>query len=225
MNAWTDRKELIQYEKFSLVGMGIWASEAWQPLTRYSTSTTGEPSASQSDRMRLANLCCSSIDRLLTTWQLLNGNSKSIDNVSGKGHEPGPEAKLAPFYKDEKYNLYDSNGVKEWTDLDYQYPNTSLPPRVMVLVARTSDSEPMKHIDYQIRRTVNMELNRSRRAVFYSPELDGKGNDYILNVVNDRCERDSLLLYWHVLTEYIATLATVTHTACTSILGPFQELS
>ena len=155
-----------------------------------------------------------------TEWQL-----KWIDNVSGKGHEPGPEAKLAPFHKDEKYNLYDSNGVKEWTDLGYQYPYTSLPPRVMVLMTQTSDSEPMKHIDHQIRRTVNMELNRSRHAVFYSPELDGKGNDYIFNVVYDRWERDSLLLYWHVLTEYIATLATVTHTACTSILGPFQELS
>ena len=42
------------------------------------------------------------------------------------------------------------------------------------------------HIAGHVRRKVNMHLNKSRQAVLSTPQLQGKDNDYLINVVYDR---------------------------------------
>ena len=42
------------------------------------------------------------------------------------------------------------------------------------------------HIKGHVRRKVNMHLNKSRQSVLSAPQLPGKENDYLVNVVYDR---------------------------------------
>jgi hypothetical protein len=42
------------------------------------------------------------------------------------------------------------------------------------------------HIKGHVRRKVNMHLNKCRQAVLSAPQLQGKDNDYLVNVIYDR---------------------------------------
>lgn len=113
-------------------------------------------------------------------WQTLNPD-KWFDNLDDS--DTGPDAKLAPFHKDQKFTLYDSNDIRDWTALNYQYDILENTPR-WIRVQGTNVTRD--HIANHVRRTVNMHLNKSRQAVLASPQLSGKENDYIINVVYDR---------------------------------------
>ena len=101
--------------------------------------------------------------------------------------ESGPTAQLPPFHIDTKFTLYNSNNVRDWTKLNYQYDTTENTPRyIRAQVAQNQTQVTGDHIRGHVRRNVNLHLNRSRHAVLASPHLRGKERDYIINIIYDR---------------------------------------
>ena len=123
----------------------------------------------------------SNVDRLLATWQALNPK-KWFDNLDPD--ESGPTASLSPFHKDTHGTVYNSNDIRDWTKLNYQYDTLENTPRW--IRAQGTPVTP-DNIVQHVRRTVNMSLNASRHAVLSAPaSLQGTTNDYIINVIYDR---------------------------------------
>lgn len=127
------------------------------------------------------------VDRQLAMWQTLNPD-KWFDNLDqgDSTHPPdnGADVGLVPFHKDQDFNLYTSDDIRDWTQLNYQYDVLENTPRW--IRAQTQGQVTDDHIAGHVRRSVNMHLNKSRHAVLAAPQLPGVGNDYIVNVLYDR---------------------------------------
>ena len=131
----------------------------------------------------MVDLVHSNVDRQLAEWQTLNPDDSSWFDDLSPG-ESGPKALLPPFHIDTKYTSYTSNDVRDWTKLNYQYDSLENTPRW--IRAQTQGQVTDDHIKGNVRRHVNLHLNKSRQAILASPHLRGKENDYIINIVYDR---------------------------------------
>jgi hypothetical protein len=48
-------------------------------------------------------------------------------------------------------------------------------------------SQPPKHLVSDLKRTLNSRYGNTRKDLFNAPSVDGRKNDYIINIVYDRC--------------------------------------
>jgi hypothetical protein len=80
---------------------------------------------------------------------------------------------------------YTSDLVKDWTKLGYQY-DTLEKPRVLRL--QPGDRSSVDHLT-QLKRVVNLKYNATRSAVLNAPDIHGKENDYLINIIYDRLAR------------------------------------
>ena len=133
---------------------------------------------------RKADTRLSNVDRQFAMWQTLNP-TKWFDNLDPS--DTGSTASLPPFHKDQNFTLYTSDDIRDWTALNYQYDVLENTPR-WIRAQTTHAGEPVTkdHIVGHVRRSVNLHLNKSRQAVLATPNLNGKENDYIINVIYDR---------------------------------------
>jgi hypothetical protein len=121
----------------------------------------------------------SNIDYQLAVWQLLNP-SKWFDN-SLPGDDK-PTDTLKPFHSDEQGSLYISDNIRGWRVLGYDYDiNTTTVDGGGQLVG-----EPEPDLG-KLKRNLNRLYGTTRGDTLHSPRISGHNNDYIINVVYDRC--------------------------------------
>lgn len=121
------------------------------------------------------------VDRQLAMWQTLNPD-KWFDNLDdGDATSSTP---LSPFHKDTQGTIYTSDDIRDWTKLNYQYDVLENTPRW--IRASTQGKVTTDHIAGHVRRTVNLHMNKARKAVLSSSQLTGTENDYLVNIIYDR---------------------------------------
>lgn len=141
------------------------------PSIHYSGFTTGRTSQSFRDPITDTGLY-SNVDRLTSIWLKLNPE-KFFDN-----HQSGdlfPKDALAPFHRDTNRTAWNSDDARHTEPWNYSYD--------------TLHHEPgQKNADYlsDIRKTINELYGQSRKDLFQFPNIHGKKNDYILNIIYDR---------------------------------------
>lgn len=137
-------------------------------------------------------------------FQTLNWDLWFNDQQSG---DPSPSDDLVPFHIDTQGNTYNSEMTRDWTKLNYQYD--VLVPRpaptgetgaeglvqpvmeaqgiLAPQAVRHEVSQPPKHLVSDLKRTLNSRYGNTRKDLFNAPSVDGRKNDYIINIVYDRC--------------------------------------
>lgn len=131
----------------------------------------------------------SNVDRQFAIWQTLNPTSwfTRKDKSDGGNRKAGPDTQktsLSPFHSDVQGSLYNSNMVRDWTNLGYSYPE---------LQPWLPQYKPFGVFDRHryikaIKRQINKLYGSTRRLILASPwsKIDGLQNDYIVNVLYER---------------------------------------
>jgi tyrosinase len=115
--------------------------------------------------------------------------------------DPTPGDPLQPFHFDTRNGAYTSDMVRDWTKLNYTYdvlvpapepvedegilakpaPSVAGQERLAIAV-QPSSGRTLSHL----RRTINNQYASTRKSLIDAPEIHGRKNDYIINIVYDR---------------------------------------
>ena len=134
------------------------------------------------------------VDRQAAIFQTLN---PSLWFDQPESDDPSPTDPLEPFHYDTHNSTYDSNMVKDWTKFNYTYDNLSQPAsgstngQPETLLAAQPQSHSATHstnISHHstLKRALNSQYGNTRRDLLHAPEIQGRKNDYIINIVYDR---------------------------------------
>ena len=152
----------------------------------------------------------SNIDRLATIFQTLNPDMWY--EVASRGTRP-----LTPFHRDSRRDFWTSNACRDWKVFNYDYDNASqspqppqpqfgvsfiaappAAPQVTLAAVPAAPAHPaasghpagaaVNKVDIPaLKKSINDRYGRIRHALRQSPHIDGRENDYIVNVIYDRC--------------------------------------
>lgn len=153
----------------------------------------------------LSLICPSNVDRQTAIFQSLNP-SLWFDHPDPAGDDPGPSDPLQPFHYDTNNSTYNSAMVRDWKELGYSYDELSLSPP-------TSNGRPHHELAVQpdihhaiqpapalapavvaasatqhssLKRALNKMYGNTRKDLQAAPEIEGRQNDYIINIIYDR---------------------------------------
>lgn len=125
-------------------------------------------------------MCASNVDRQIAIFQTLN---PKLWFDQPQPSDPAPTSDLEPFHVDDHNTTYTSNSVKDWTKLNYTYDTlASLTAKAHQGVAQPD----VQHHLPGLRRSVVQRYGNTRRALAKAPGIEGRKNDYIINVTYDR---------------------------------------
>ncbi|KAF8534625.1 common central domain of tyrosinase-domain-containing protein [Trichophaea hybrida] len=117
------------------------------------------------------------VDRQMAIWQTLNPDKWFDQPLSG---DPQPTDVLQPFHIDTKGTTYNSNMIRDWKALGYQYDTLMPPLHVLDATGQLDRDSYLSHLKRHLNeRYSNKEKDRPGN-------IDGHKNDYIINIIYDR---------------------------------------
>jgi hypothetical protein len=159
----------------------------------------------------------SNIDRQLAIWQALNPDKWFDGRLET---DPKPTDPLLPFHYDQEGDLYDSDKARRWWDLGYQYEILE------GVIDKNGDVDRNALTPLKIKLAAT--YGRLRRLMRTIPDIDGKENDYILNVIYDRYDPNysalKMRLTWRFHKVMPSTVARTPFTS-SSVLPPLTSRS
>jgi hypothetical protein len=92
--------------------------------------------------------------------------------------DPKPTDPLLPFHYDQEGHLYDSDKVRHWWDFGYQY-------KILEgVIDKHGHVNRLELIKLRVKLAVT--YGHTRGLVRSIPDMHGRENDYILNIIYDR---------------------------------------
>ena len=114
----------------------------------------------------------SNVDRLTSIWLKLYPD-KFFDSPQSK--DIGRGEHLRPFHRDNNRTPWTSNDAEKTEPLGYSYD----------VLHHRSGQKGEQYLP-GIRKAINERYGQTRKELFKFPSLNGKKNDYIVDVIYDR---------------------------------------
>jgi tyrosinase len=154
-------------------------------LTQYSGSIIGESFLTTSRTPQVTSY--SNVDRQIAIWQTLNPDNWFDQPLPG---DPQPTDALQPFHIDTEGTTYNSNMIRDWKALGYQYDTLMPPLHVLDATGQLDQDSYLSHLKRHLNeRYSNKEKDRPGN-------IDGHKNDYVINIIYDRYDKS---LQYHPL--------------------------
>jgi tyrosinase len=151
-----------------------------------------DPSVAAFDPIFWLHHC--NVDRQAAMFQTLNS---TLWFDQPESDDPSPKDPLEPFHYDTQSSTYNSDMVRDWTRFNYTYDGLPQPVTrsgdaqpAMILAAQSqiASTSPSTNISHHstLNRAINGQYGNTRKDLLHAPEIQGRKNDYIINIVYDR---------------------------------------